>query len=592
MSQSNQKFEIPRTPIRFALYASRPYWHWGLGAVLSVVLAGSLDSATYYVFKELIDNAAAYSAGTVALSAVLFWVVAYPLTASGHQFLYRAGGFFAMTWLTATRTHGANMLFRYLSLHSIPYFNNRFAGSTANKIWNASGGAQGMFETFLWGYLSTFIAFVTSAFLVFSASHGLGFMFVGWIAALVVINYFLSKKTAAYSERRAAVRSRVSGTVVDIVTNMLAVKNYARRAAEIERVEAGTDELRIASWKNWFYTECLLVFNNVLMALFAISMIVGGYYLWSTGAITIGEFIMILTLLNGIMGWFSFIGTSMNQFAERYGEVLEGLNEIAIPHDMLDKPEAQQLVVTDGALSFNNVTFAYNEANVFEDFSLTIKPGERIGIVGPSGSGKTTFVSLLLRQHDIQKGSIVIDGVDIRDATQESLHDAIAVVPQEPSLFHRSIRDNIAYGKPDATDEEVESAARKAQAHEFIAALPEGYKTLVGERGVKLSGGQRQRVAIARAILKGAPILVLDEATSSLDSESEAEIQKALHALMEDKTVIAIAHRLSTIKEMDRIIVMEGGKIVEDGPHDALVAKEGGLYARLWTHQAGGFIEG
>jgi ATP-binding cassette, subfamily B, bacterial len=583
---------IPRTPIRFALFASRPYWHWGLGAVLSVTLAGTLDSATYYVFKELIDTATSYTAGTVALSAVVFWIFAYPLTASGHQFLYRTAGFFAMTWLTATRTHGANMLFRYLSLHSIPYFNNRFAGSTANKIWNASGGAQGMFETFLWGYLSTFIAFVTSAILVFTVSVGLGAMFVGWILALVVINYFLSKKTSVYSERRAAVRSRISGTVVDIVTNMLAVKNYARRAAEIARVEEGTEELRIASWRNWFYTESLLVFNNVLMAFFAVSMITGGYYLWSNGSITVGELIMVLTLLNGIMGWFSFIGTSMNQFAERYGEVLEGLNEIAVPHDMLDATGAKQLAVSEGKLAFNDVTFAYNEANVFENFTLTIKPGERVGIVGPSGSGKTTFVSLLLRQHDIQKGSITIDGTDIREVTQESLHDAIAIVPQEPSLFHRSIRDNISYGRPDATDEEVEAAARKAQAHDFIAVLPDGYKTLVGERGVKLSGGQRQRVAIARAILKAAPILILDEATSSLDSESETEIQKALHVLMEGKTVIAIAHRLSTIKEMDRIIVMEGGAIAEDGSHDELVAKEGGLYARLWAHQAGGFIEG
>ncbi len=585
------ELSLPKTPIRFALYASRPYWYWGMFAVMCVVLAGSIDSATYYVFKRLIDTSMAYSNGTVAISAVLIWVVAYPLTATGHQFLYRAANYFAATWLTSTRSHGANMLFRYLSLHSIPYFNNRFAGSTASKIWNASGGVQGMYETFLWGYLSTFIAFVTSAFLVYTVSYWVGHLFIGWIAALVVANYFLSKRTAKYSEQRAAIRSRVSGVVVDIVTNMLAVKNFARRAAEIERVEAGTEELRVASWWSWFYYETLLVFNNVLNTLFALSMIGAGYFLWSSGQITIGEFVMVLTILNGIMGWFAFIGSSMNQFAERYGEVLEGLNEIAVPHDMLDTDEAVPLVVERGTLTFDDVTFAYNETNIFESFNLEIKAGERVGIVGPSGSGKTTFVSLLLRQHDIQQGAIRIDGTDIKGVTQESLHDAIAIVPQEPSLFHRSIRNNIAYGRPDATDEEIEAAARKAQAHDFIASLPEGYATLVGERGVKLSGGQRQRVAIARAILKGAPILVLDEATSSLDSESEAEIQKALHALMEGKTVIAIAHRLSTIKEMDRIIVMEKGKIVEDGSHDELVHKTDGLYARLWAHQAGGFIE-
>lgn len=586
-----QELEIPRAPIRFALYASRPFWYWGVAAVLCVVLAGSLDSVTYYVFKQLIDTSIQYANGEVALSLVFVWVLAYPFTSTGHQFLYRAANYFAATWLTATRSHGANMLFRYLSLHSMPYFNNRFAGSTASKIWNASGGVQGMYETFLWGYLSTFVAFVTSAYLVYTVSSFVGHLFVGWVAVLVVANYFLSKQTARYSEERAKIRSRVSGVVVDIVTNMLAVKNFARRAAEIQRVEAGTEELRVASWWSWFYYESLLVFNNVLNSLFAASMIFAAYYLWSHGAMTIGEFVMILTILNGIMGWFAFIGSSINQFAERYGEVLEGLNEIAVPHDMLDSPTAGPLVVSKGALEFADVTFAYNEVNIFESFNLSIQPGERVGIVGPSGSGKTTFVSLLLRQHDIQHGAILVDGTDIRTVTQESLHDVIAVVPQEPSLFHRTIRDNIAYGRPDATDEEVEEAARKAQAHDFITLLPEGYKTLVGERGVKLSGGQRQRVAIARAILKAAPILILDEATSSLDSESESEIQKALHELMQGKTVIAIAHRLSTIREMDRIIVMEGGKIVEDGSHDELVNKEGGLYARLWAHQAGGFIE-
>lgn len=586
-----EELKIPKTPIRFAFYASRPFWHWGAAAVLCVVLAGSLDSATYYVFKQLIDTSILYSNGGVALSVVFMWVFAYPFTATGHQFLYRAANYFAASWLTATRSHGANMLFRYLSLHSIPYFNNRFAGSTANKIWNASGGVQGMYETFLWGYLSTFVAFITSAVLIYSVSAVVGHLFVGWVTVLVIANYFLSKRTARFSEERAKIRSRISGVVVDIVTNMLAVKNFARRAAEVERVEAGTEELRVASWWSWFYYETLLVFNNVLNVLFAVSMIFAAYYLWSNGAITIGEFVMILTILNGIMGWFAFIGSSINQFAERYGEVLEGLKEITVPHDMLDAEGAEILSVSKGSLTFDNVTFAYNEVNVFESFNLTIAPGERVGLVGPSGSGKTTFVSLILRQHDIQGGSILVDDVDIRKVTQESLHSAIAVVPQEPSLFHRSIRDNIAYGSPDATDEEVEAAARKAQAHEFIMATQDGYNTLVGERGVKLSGGQRQRIAIARAILKAAPILVLDEATSSLDSESEAAIQVALKELMHGKTVIAIAHRLSTIREMDRIIVMEGGKIVEDGPHDELVAMEGGLYARLWSHQAGGFIE-
>jgi ABC-type multidrug transport system fused ATPase/permease subunit len=234
--------------------------------------------------------------------------------------------------------------------------------------------------------------------------------------------------------------------------------------------------------------------------------------------------------------------------------------------------------------------FDYQDNKVFQQLNLTIAAGQRLGLVGPSGAGKSTFVSLLLRQYDIESGSIEIDGQNIAEVTQDSLRAAIAVVPQEPALFHRTIRENIAYGKPDATDEEIIEVAKKAYAHDFITSLPLGYDTLVGERGVKLSGGQKQRIAIARAMLKNAPILILDEATSALDSESEVEIQKALHILMVGKTVIAIAHRLSTLREMDRIIVLENGAIAEDGTHDTLLTY-GGTYARLWAHQAGGFLE-
>jgi len=273
-----------------------------------------------------------------------------------------------------------------------------------------------------------------------------------------------------------------------------------------------------------------------------------------------------------------------------YGEIEEGLEEVVVPLEIIDEPNALKLQANGGKVDWQNVTFEYGENKVFDNFNLTIKPGQRIGLVGPSGAGKTTFVSLLLRQHDITAGAIEIDGQNIAQVTQDSLRENIAVVPQEPLLFHRTIRENIAYGKPDATQAEIIKVAKQAQAHDFISALPEGYDTLVGERGVKLSGGQKQRVAIARAMLKDAPILVLDEATSALDSESEVEIQKALHILMEGKTVVAIAHRLSTLREMDRIIVLEQGVIVEDGAHTEL-AQAGGTYQKLWEHQAGGFLQ-
>jgi ABC-type multidrug transport system fused ATPase/permease subunit len=312
-------------------------------------------------------------------------------------------------------------------------------------------------------------------------------------------------------------------------------------------------------------------------------------YLWDKGIFTIGELIMVTALMISIQSTLVYIGMNMNGFIRRYGEVEEGLVDIVLPHEIVDTKEAKKINVTTGEIVFSHVNFNYEDNNVFSNFNLAIDSGERVGLVGTSGAGKTTLVSLLLRQHELNSGSITIDGQDISLVTQDSVRENIAVVPQEPLLFHRSIRDNIAYGKSNAIKGEIISVAKKAQADEFIKVLPSGYDTFVGERGVKLSGGQKQRVALARAMLKNAPILVLDEATSALDSESEVAIQKALHELMKGKTVIAIAHRLSTLREMDRIIVIDLGKIVESGTHDELV-KTGGLYERLWKHQAGGFL--
>ncbi|MEK7063468.1 MAG: ABC transporter ATP-binding protein [Patescibacteria group bacterium] len=587
-----QIHNIPRAPLRFALHVSKPFWPWALLTIAFGVIAGTMDTATYYVFKQLVDTAEAYTLGASVQSVMLFWVLIYAVTAVGHNFMWRVSGLSAMQWFTGSRKYSTDLLYRYLAEHSTPYFNNRFAGSIANKIANASGGVQGLYETIMWSYLNVAIAITGATYLILTVSQTLAGIFIGWIVLLLVANYFLSKRTTLYSERRAEVKSRVNGMVVDIITNMRAVKSFAQGQEEIARVEGGTEEIKRATILSWFYGDMLLVFNAVVMGLFAVSMIAGAWYLWSISMMSTGEFVMILTILNGIIGWFTHIGQSMRAFAERYGEVEEGLDEILVPHEIVDAEGAKDLTLEKGDVVFDNVTFKYTTQNVFEDFNLTIPAGQRVGIVGPSGAGKTSLVALLMRQHDVNvAGRITVSGQDIRDLTQDSLHEAIALVPQEPNLFHRSIRDNIAYGRPDATDEQVHEAARKAQAHEFIMALPDGYKTLVGERGIKLSGGQRQRVAIARAILKAAPFLILDEATSSLDSESEAEIQTALHELMQGKTVIAIAHRLSTIKEMDRIVVMDGGAITEDGTHAELVGIKDGLYARLWTHQAGGFLE-
>jgi ABC-type multidrug transport system fused ATPase/permease subunit len=341
--------------------------------------------------------------------------------------------------------------------------------------------------------------------------------------------------------------------------------------------------------KSWLYSDVTQGINATLLF-----VCLGGmfYWLvgrWAVGEITSAEFVFVLSLVSQLTGSLVFIGRMMVNAARVSGEMEEGLKEIVVPYSILDSRDARPLRVTGGEVSLSEVTFTYNTVPIFTDFSLTVPAGQRLGVVGHSGAGKSTLVSLLLRQYDLEVGSIYIDGQNISMVTQDSLRQAIAVVPQEPALFHRSIRENIAYGKTDASDEEIVVVAKNAQAHDFIMSLPEGYDTLVGERGVKLSGGQKQRIAIARAMLKNAPILILDEATSALDSESEVEIQKALHVLMAGKTVIAIAHRLSTLREMDRIVVLDQGQIVEDGTPDSL-KDFGGVYARLWAHQAGGFL--
>ena len=338
------------------------------------------------------------------------------------------------------------------------------------------------------------------------------------------------------------------------------------------------------------YSEYMMLVNSLVFTAFAVFMFIILTDKWAVGDITSGRLVSFILLVTYTSGTFIFLGRIVSRVAKTYGQAEEGLQELVRPHGITDESGARDLQVNSASIDWNQVDFSFEESAVFADFNLSIPAGQRMGLVGKSGAGKTTFVSLLLRQHDVSAGAITIDGQNISAVTQDSLRQAIAVVPQEPVLFHRTIKENILYGKSDATDEEVIAVAKKAQAHDFICAFPEGYDTMVGERGVKLSGGQKQRVAIARAMLKDAPILVLDEATSALDSESEVAIQQALETLMEGRTVIAIAHRLSTLRKMDRVIVMEAGQIKEDGNHDSL-AHSGGVYERLWNHQAGGFLQ-
>jgi ATP-binding cassette subfamily B protein len=576
--------DIPRTPLRFLFHVLAQY-PWAVTcAIVIVIFASALSQATSYFFKLIVD---ASEVGDT--SAVILYALLYPVAIFLVQLLYRFSGFFGGYITLHAKAYTNDILVRYVLNHSHKYFSDRFSGSLLSKLGNVSGAVDQFIPDLLWTHISAVVSFGITAVFIFRADALSGIFFIVLVVVLIFTNRLLAKRKKAFSFRYAELGSKVRGTIVDIFTNVAATRQYVRTRDEIDRVQTALREHRQAGIASWNFTEFMLTGNTLILFTFSIAI----FYLlvgrWSAGDIGTGDFVFLLSLYAQITGTLLFIGRAFNNTARSFGEMEEGLTEILQPYEIVDQKNAATLTVEEGTIHWKNVSFEYGEQKVFDDFNLTIPKGQRVGLVGTSGAGKTTFVSLLLRQHDVMSGAIMIDGQNIAAVTQDSLREHIAVVPQEPMLFHRSIRENILYGKPDATEDELVEVAKKAQAHDFIMALPEGYSTLVGERGVKLSGGQKQRVAIARAMLKNSRILVLDEATSALDSESEVAIQKALHELMEGKTVIAIAHRLSTLREMDRIIVLEQGKIVEDGTHDTLT-KAGGIYARLWEHQAGGFL--
>lgn len=588
-SQKNKHTEIPNTPLRFMWYITKSHRGIMLVSLLLVTLAQSIGTSIPYVFRAIIDSAEGVLTGMTTVSDVWFWALAYPIMIGVMFFLWRLSGFMGMRWITAANAFAYQTLFTYLGKHSHTYFSDRFAGSLSSKITHASEGAQSLYEAFVWSYFPGIVSLILTTAYIASVSAVASVIFIILLGILIPVNIYLAKYRRPHVVAYSAQTTKTRGRLVDTLTNMGAVRQYVQGNLEEDRFQHELQIMRSLNLKQWGISEWGLALNNALIVIFELFLISVIIYLWTKGGVSTGELVMTITLLMNVNGTLVFIGSSINGFIRRYAEVEEGLDDILREHEITDAEGAKHLHVAGGKIEWQDVDFEFGENKVFQNFNLTINPGERIGLVGHSGAGKSTFVSLLLRQHDLTGGALLIDGQNIKEVTQDSLRKHIAVVPQEPMLFHRSIRENVAYGNPIATQEDIEAVAKKAQAHDFIVSLPEGYDTLVGERGIKLSGGQKQRVAIARAMLKNAPILILDEATSALDSESEVAIQKALHELMENKTVVAVAHRLSTLREMDRIIVMEGGKIIENGSHQELVAKKG-VYARLWEHQAGGFL--
>ncbi|MDA1342654.1 MAG: ABC transporter ATP-binding protein, partial [Proteobacteria bacterium] len=429
-----------------------------------------------------------------------------------------------------------------------------------------------------------------STSLLLKVHQGLGFMVAGWVLVYVLLSYWLATRCRPYAQSYAATRSQVNGKIVDSVTNILNAKLFARLQFEREYLDGFLETEVQTARRTFWYMERVRWFQFISAALLKVGTVYYALTLWDSGLIGVGDFTMCIGLALLIISDARNLSRRFLEFFEYVGNIANGLDTIVQPHEIVDAHGALPLKITQGRIEFRNVCFGYDPKQlVFDNFNVVIEPGQRVGLVGFSGSGKSTFVGLMLRNYEPQSGQILIDGMDIAQVLQDSLHEQVSLIPQDPSLFHRSLKENISYGRLEVDDEAIETAACLAHADEFIRNMPEGYSALVGERGVKLSGGQRQRIAIARVILKDAPILILDEATSSLDSITEKTIQENLDRAMGRKTVIAIAHRMSTIAHLDRILVFDQGSIVEDGEHSQLLARQG-LYHRLWSMQAGGFL--
>jgi ATP-binding cassette subfamily B protein len=488
----------------------------------------------------------------------------------------------------------SRLCFDTLSNQSMTFHNSRFGGSLVSQTSRFVSGYSGLVDVVTYSLWPTLASIVLTVGILAPIAPLFVAILVVMLVLYVVIAYGMYRRILPLSAEASRAQNKLSGVLSDAVTNILAVKTYGREdyerglftTADREAMAAENVNMR-ATMRRGFTTSALIT-----AIMFVVSIFVVGGNAWF--GISAGTLVMMFTYTYNLTMRFNYFNSMMQRINRALGDAAEMTRVLDEPTLVADDANAKPLAVTEGRIDFENLRFRYPDAPkddyVFEDLNLHIPAGQRVGLVGRSGSGKTTLTKLLLRLDDVQEGRVLVDGQDVSHCTQQSLRRQVAYVPQEALLFHRSIRENIAYGKPDATDEEIRRAAEEANALEFIERLPDGFDTMVGERGVKLSGGQRQRVAIARAILVDAPILVLDEATSALDSESEALVQGALENLMRGRTSIVVAHRLSTVASLDRIVVLAHGEVVEDGTHHELVER-GGEYASLWNRQTGGFLE-
>lgn len=582
---------LPNTPFRFVCHFVNQFrWLYVVMISLEALHAICGIMLPYAIGEIMRGVTRATSQNTAVLEAMWSPFLLFAALSIGEVLFGRTAGLTMIYTQPLQRQNVSRNLYAYLQHHSHRYLSSSFAGALAHRISETSLGVAMTLNMLIFDFMPVAIVF-TVAVVLLARAHGQLALFVGiWAVLFIVISFYLAARSRPHALKASAARSETTGQIVDAVTNLSSVRLFARIKFERkflnDRLKTELKDVRKSNW----YNERVKWFQFVAGAILKIGTLYYAINLWSRGAIQVADFVMASSLALLIISEARNLSRRFLDFFEQIGNVSNGVYTIIRPHEIIDHDRPIDHTITQGKIEFRDINFNYSEEkNVFENLSITIQSGQRVGLVGLSGSGKSTFVNLVLRLFDPQSGKILIDGVDIRDMTQEALHAQISLIPQDPSLFHRTLLENIRYGRLDASDQEVEEAAKKANAHEFIQQIREGYDSMVGERGVKLSGGQRQRIAIARVILKDALILILDEATSSLDSITEHAIQDTLDKEMNGKTVIVVAHRLSTISHLDRILVFHHGKIIEDGSHaDLLLLK--GAYHRLWQMQAGGFL--
>ncbi|MEO8065788.1 MAG: ABC transporter ATP-binding protein [Candidatus Doudnabacteria bacterium] len=557
--------------------------------ILSLCLIGASIADVFgpYFYKQLFNVLASQSASF----GQLFGIVVKILVAGSFTWAFwRLATFVNNNFQPRVMTDLVNTCFSYLQDHSFNFFSNNFAGSLVKKVGRYERAYEDIVDQLYWSLGQTVLKIAIIIGVLYFVNWLIALVVFVWSTIYIVFSIAFAQYKLKYDVANAELDTEVGGRLADTITNNINLKLFGGALRELKSFKQLTDrQFRMRKW-TWDLSSVNEAVQGGLFVILEFGLLLLALRFWKEGNLTIGDFALLQGFMVQMFGRLWDLGRQVKQIYSRLGDAEEMTAILLTPHEITDKSDAERLKVISGKIDFLDVTFGYNSRRrVFQNFDLSINPGERVALIGPSGGGKTTIVKMLFRFFDLQAGKILIDGQDISAVTQESLRAQLSLVPQEPILFHRSLYDNIAYGKQNASKEDIIEAAKLAHCHEFITKLPDQYETFVGERGVKLSGGERQRVAIARAILKNAPILVLDEATSSLDSESERYIQDALKNLMKGKTTIVIAHRLSTIMQMDRIIVIEKGKVREEGKHEELLKVKQGTYQKLWNIQAGGF---